>query len=158
MSSARGLANLSIYHAAVQQRLLAAELAREDVPAHILLEGIGRAIQLHLREAYGWFLVELAGLDELPLRPPLGVRALQELLPDSDVGLRGELVELGQLETKSGWLCELLGDPRSTSTRAAVPADSLSVAVIGWDQQQLEQWSRGVTGLIERMSDSLEEW
>jgi hypothetical protein len=158
MGSARSLANQKLYHAALHQRMLEAELAKQDVAASVLLEAVGPSIQLHLRQAYGWFLLELAEVTELPPAPPLCVA---QLCSQFDVGepLRGELVELQNLEQRHGWLAELLTDrPLSPSVSARAAPAGLGVMQSDWSQEELQAWYEALAGLIERMSDSLDEW
>ena len=157
MRAARALANQKLYHAALHQRMLARELAQEDVDASVLLEAVGRSVQQHLRDAYGWFLLELAAVEDLPVKPP---HSVAELCTGYGVEspLRGELVELKNLERSSGWLLELLYD-RSLSAAAARSAPAgLSLVQSNWSQAELQDWYEALEGLIERMSDSLDEW
>jgi hypothetical protein len=78
-----------------------------------------------------------------------------------DVGepLRGELVELQNLEQRHGWLAELLTDrPLSPSVSARAAPAGLGVMQSDWSQEELQAWYEALAGLIERMSDSLDEW
>jgi hypothetical protein len=157
MAPARALANQKLYHAALHRRMLARELAREDVAASVLLEAVGRSIQQQLRDAYGWFLLELAAVEDLPTIPP---HSVAQLCAAHDIGkpLRGELVELMNLEQRPGWLLELLSD-RSLSVAGARSAPAgLSLLQSDWSQAELQDWYEALEDLIERMSDSLDEW
>jgi hypothetical protein len=157
MRPARALANQKLYHAVLHQRMLARELAREDVAAGVLLEAVGRSVQHHLRDAYGWFLLELAAVEDLPTVPP---HSVAQLVAGHDIErpLRGELVELMNLERRSGWLVDLLSD-RSLSVAAARSAPAgLSLVQSDWSQAELQAWYEALEALIERMSDSLDEW
>jgi hypothetical protein len=157
MRPARALANQKLYHAALHQRMLARELAREDVAASVLLEAVGRSVQQHLRDAYGWFLLELAAVEDLPAIPPHSVTQLCEEHA-VDRPLCGELVELMNMERRSGWLMQLLSD-RALSAAAdrSAPA-GLSLVQSDWSQAELHAWHEALEDLIERMSDSLDEW
>lgn len=157
MGPARALANQKLYHAALHRRMLARELAREDVAASVLLEAVGRSVQQQLRDAYGWFLLELAAVEDLPTIPPHSVAQLCEGYA-VEKPLRGELVELMNLERRPGWLVDLLSDrPLSVAADRSAPA-GLSLVQSSWSQVELETWYEALAGLIERMSDSLDEW
>jgi hypothetical protein len=158
LSRARALANQKLHFAALHLRLLASELARQDLPSQLLLEALGQSIQRHLQDAYGWFLLELAGVDEFPPIPPHSVAAVLLACPGLDPQ-RGELVELRNLEQRDGWLKQLL-EPRRGTARPARPAptDVLTVVETPWSEQQLQDWQQSLSDIIERMSDSLDEW
>ena len=157
MRAARALANQKLYHAALHQRMLARELAREDVAASVLLEAVGRSVQQHLRDAYGWFLLELAAVEDLPMIPPHSVTQLCAA-HTVEKPLRGELVELTNLEQRSGWLVELLSDrPLSVAAARSAPV-GLSLVQSHWSQAELQAWYEALEGMIERMGDSLDEW
>jgi hypothetical protein len=122
-----------------------------------VLEAVGRSVQHHLRDAYGWFLLELAAVEDLPTTPPHSVAQLCESHA-VEKPLRGELVELTNLERRPGWLVELLSN-RSPSVAAARSATAgLSLVQSDWSLAELQAWHEELTGLIERMSDSLDEW
>ncbi len=152
----RGLANRKLYHAAILVRMLNAELSREDLPAQVVLEAAGLAIRQHLLEAYGWFLLGLAGVEDARQGPPAGITALQR-----DYGLaeplRGELVELQQLE-RQGWLAELLAPPAAAAAAPVAAADQLAVTEQAWSESQLQAWHDSLAALIDRMADGLDEW
>ena len=157
MTVARALANQKLYYAAIHQRMLSAELAREDIPAAVVLDAVGQSVRQHLLDAYGWFLLELAGTEELPAQPPHTVADLLRQWPQQEP-LRGELVELMDLETRPGWLLELHSPVAQSVPGTAAPADALVVVDAQWSQAQLEGWYGSLVALIERMSDSLDEW
>ena len=157
MTAARALANQKLYYAAIHQRMLSAELAREDIPAAVLLEAVGQSVRQHLLDAYGWFLLELAEIEELPALPPHTVAELLQQWPQQEP-LRGELVELMGLEQTPGWLAELHLPVAQSVPGTAAPADTLVVVDAQWSQPQLEGWYNSLVALIERMSDSLDEW
>lgn len=152
----RGLANRKLYHASILIRMLGPELGREDLPAHIVLEAVGLAVRQHLLEAYGWFLLELAGVDEPAGAPPAGVAALQRQYT-LDEPLRGELVELLQLE-KQGWLAELLSHPQPGGGIAARDPDRLAVVEQSWSEDLLRNWHDRLSDLIDRLGHGLDEW
>jgi hypothetical protein len=158
LSSARALANQKLYFASLHLRMLARELAGEDVPASLLLEAVGQSVQMHLQDAYGWFLLELGGIDALPKTPPNSVAAAHQAYPQIDLS-RGEMIELQNLEQRAGWLQEmLLQRGTSTATGPATQPDGLSLVETSWNEQQLQNWAQKLSAIIERMSDSLDEW
>lgn len=157
MRPARALANQKLYHAALHQRMLARELEREDVAAGVLLEAVGRSVQQQLRDAYGWFLLELAAVEDLPMIPPHSVAQLREGHA-LEKPLRGELVELKNLERRPGWLLELLSDRSPSIAAASSAGPGLSLLQSDWSLAELQAWYEELEGLIERMSDSLDEW
>ncbi|MEE4189945.1 MAG: DUF6586 family protein [Halieaceae bacterium] len=163
MSSARGLANQKLYHAAILIRMLGAELAREELPAARVLEAVGLAVRRHLLEAYGWFLLELADVSELPAEPPSSIAELEQRYGRSDPR-RGELVELERLEGE-GWLASLLAPPGrsrgSAASRAAGTAasgDLLAVAEQAWSREGMALWHDSLAELIDQMGHGLDEW
>jgi len=109
-----------------------------------------------VREAYGWFLLEVAEVSELPVTPPA---SLEHLLPslDSRAAQRGELIELINEERRPGWLFQLLTD-RPAGVKGSSRGDNLVQAASDWSTSELHEWQAGVENLIERMSDSLDEW
>jgi len=157
VSAARARANRKLYHAAVLQRMLQHELAREEVPARVVLDAVGESVRLALLDAYGWFLLELAGVDELPSQPPHRIIDLLQAWPQAEP-LRGELVELQNLERAAGWLAELQASPPVAPVAVSQPPGALSTVELDWSAERLEQWHSGLSELMDRMSDSLDEW
>jgi hypothetical protein len=157
MSSARARANRKLYHAAILLRMLATESEREDLPAQVLLEAVGESVRLHLLDAYGWFLLELAQVEVMPERPPHTLDELDQRWPQVEP-LRGELVEIRALECSESWLAGLQSVPPTVSTGTSAGPDILSTVEAGWSQSGLQQWYTGLSDLMERMSDSLDEW
>jgi hypothetical protein len=157
MRPARALANQTLYHAALHQRMLARELAREDVAASVLLEAVGRSVQQLLRDAYGWFLLELAAVEELPTMPP---HSVEQLCAEHTLEkpLCGELVELTNLQRRPGWLADLLLDRPLCVAGTRSASAGLSLVQSDWTEVELQAWYEALEGLIERMSDSLDEW
>ncbi len=155
MSTARGLANQKLYHASILIRMLGAELAREELPAARVLEAVGLAVRRHLLEAYGWFLLELADISDLPAEPPLTIAELEQHYGLAEPR-RGELVELGQME-QAGWLAALQAQPAPTRSTAG-NASLLAVAEQPWSEQGLRQWHDALADAIDRLGHGLDEW
>ena len=155
MSTCRGRANEKLYHAAILMRMLSAELAREELPARVVLEAAGLAVRQHLLDAYGWFLLELAGVSDFPAQPPHSVDSLQASYGLAEP-LRGELVELRVAE-REGWLGQLQAVPGG---RPAVTGGGnlLPVAEQSWSEEQLRGWHDLLADLIDRLGHGLDEW
>ena len=183
MSEAQARANQQLHFASLLGQVLERELERGEFPAAALQQALGEGAQRCLRGAYGWYLLALAGMDELPLQPP-GCAAEAEAWAARASGgkgpLRGELVELAALEQGPGWLRDLLEDncppcpaqpaptrlAQSAPTRLALPrpagreaaASPISLREEGpWTAQRLQGWQSELTTLMDRMNDSLEE-
>ncbi len=155
MSTCRSRANEKLYHAAILIRMLGAELAREELPARVVLEAVGQAVRHHLLDAYGWFLLELAEASDLPAEPPHDIDALRQLVALQEP-LRGELVELTTLE-QGGWLASLRALPTARGP-ASTGGDLLVVAEQGWSEAQLREWHDQLADLIDRIGHGLDEW
>lgn len=152
----RGLANRKLYHASILIRMLGPELGREDLPAQVVLEAVGLAVRQHLLEAYGWFLLELAGVEDAGSSPPTSVAALQRDYA-LDEPLRGELVELLQLESQ-GWLASLLSSPGVGGHATSRDPDRLAVVEQSWSEDMLRNWYENLADLIDRLGHGLDEW
>jgi hypothetical protein len=158
VSDGLGRANRKLYHASILLQMLERELAREYYPASIVLEAAAPAIRLHLLDALGWFLLELAEVSNLPEAPPHSVAALKDQCKLQEP-IRGELVEIGNLE-QQGWLKALQSEPLrpGASQPAAGGANLLAVADQAWSLEQLRQWATAVDELIDRLGHGLDEW
>ena len=110
----------------------------------------------HLLEAYGWFLLELAGVDVAREAPPAGVAALQRDY-GLDEPLRGELVELLHLE-RQGWLAALLSPPDVGLRTTPRDPDRLAVVEYTWSEETLRSWHENLADLIDRLGHGLDEW
>ncbi len=154
MHPALGRANQKLYHASILTRLFAAERERAEVPLSVLQDAVGEAARWHLRAAYGWLLVALADLDDVPAEPPASAESL--LAGEPGEAARGELVELRALEA-SGWLGDLLAPGRPAPPKQAAGGAELRLVEAGGDEDQLRRWHDGIAELIDRMSQDLEE-
>ncbi len=154
-ADARSRANQHLYFAALHMQFLRAELERELHPASVLLESLGQSIQFHLQRAYGWFLLELTGTTLPVVAPPVNVAQAVTYL-DGEEPLRGELVELRNLEAADGWLADLLAVQESARPTAGM---QLGIQMVSspWTIEGLEHWHSSLSDLMDRMSDSLEE-
>lgn len=157
MSSALAQANQKLYFASLHLQLLERELAAGQLPARALQQALGESARYHLREAYGWFLLELLGGETQPAEPPASMTALRAAGALSEP-LRGELLELELREQQPGWLAQLLA--ADNSGPLAAPTDPALVAVgqCSWGVVELRQWQTELEQLLDRMSDSLSEW
>ena len=131
-------------------------------PEAVLLEAYGQAIQGHLLDAYGWFLLELADVVDLPEAPPSSLLEMTSVI-EIPQPVRGELVELQNLENAPrSWLAGLLAAPHhgvsDTGGSAATVNVLASSQVPGWNSTELGNWYDQLLEMTERMSDSLNEW
>ena len=158
MSGCRGRANRKLYHAAIVLHMAETELAREHYPAKIVLDAAAPAIRLHLLEAFGWFLLELADVQDLPAQPPASMAELAAQFPLKEP-LRGELIEIRNLE-HTGWLAALQAPPPDAGSTQTAPggANLLVLAEQAWSIEQLRQWYAALDALIERLGHGLDEW
>ncbi len=155
MSGARALANHELYLARILLDCWEQALARQELPATALGEAFHSAVREHLKLAYGWFLLEVLGIDSLPGAPPAGCGTLPPLAPGK--AEPGEIREFRQLE-QGGWLGELLAAPPrglrpagSAMSNLAVPAPELP------GPQRLRDWLEALETMFDRMGDSLDE-
>ena len=155
MSTPRALANQKLYHARILANSWRTELAAQVVPATVLAGAFQAPAVAHLRQAYGWFLVEIAQPAETPRIPPDAVDALPGIEPGR--AAPGELHELRQLE-QNGWLRDLLraGEEPAQPTKSV---DSLAIGVPqGISPDQIDDWIERLQQIFERMADSLDEY
>jgi len=160
VSLARGRCNQKLYYASIQLQGLHQALQASKSPETILLEAYGQAVQGHLLDAYGWFLLELAEVADLPKVPP---SSLSELAGATEPAqpLRGELVELQNLESDpQSWLARLLAAPHHSVSDTGRPSQALLASSQAgvWSVLELEAWCRELTSMTDRMGDSLDEW
>ena len=155
MSSARARANLALYLARIVLASWKDALARQEIAATTLAQAFAGAVCGHLADAYGWFLLEIAGVASLPPHPPRRCSDLPEVAPGKAVP--GELRECQQLET-NGWIGDMLAEHRQFVPDKGLQ-NNLAVATPALpDPGQAEQWSRRLEELFARMGDSLDEY
>ena len=153
MTSARGLANHSLYMARL---LLDAWLAADQTaPARTaaLNAAFAPAVRSHLLDAYGWFLLALTRQTRLPNTPPHSTSELPELGPG--IAEPGEIDEYRHWEQK-GWLSALqaplpagMPPPQRSNVLAA------TAAYPGYDDYQ--EYFTTLEALFQRMADSVDE-
>ena len=156
MSSARARANHHLYLAKiVQDGWRAARAARGGVPGQTLAQAYLPVVSEHLVRAYGWFLLEVTGAEQMPGAPPRGCDALPPV--PAGKALPGEIREFQHLETR-GWLADMLaerdlspGAPRTPGNLAAASADIP-------DPEQVADWTARLEALFTRMRESLDEY
>lgn len=155
MSGPRARANHCLYLARILLDAWRVQRERQDVPASTLLEAFLPATRAHLRDAYGWFLLEIAHLEEEVIAPP---RCVSELPPiPAGRAEAGELRECRRLE-REGWLAQLLtqGDALSGGVPAAGNLALAAPDAPGYTE--LETWHAALAALFSRMRDSLDEY
>jgi Family of unknown function (DUF6586) len=155
MSSPRARSNQALYYARIVLRSWSTMIAEEEIPAATLHGAFSDPVRAHLRNAYGWFLLELAdqGADaEVPgcfddLAPPATGKAVSP-----------ELRELAQLE-ESGFLSILM---HTSATEAAAqraePGNLATATILGADYHELHKCAENFEALCERMRNSLDEY
>ena len=152
----RGAANQSLYRA----RLLLAAWDRargEPVPEAQLQGAFYPAVRLHLRQAYGWFLLAVSGVVEASAAD-LPSTTADLPAPEPGKARMPELAEFEQLE-QSGWLQQLWADDsvEATPTRIASPG------LLGSDRDNhgpavIKSWIDELEVTMARMDDSLNEY
>lgn len=156
MANARALANQKLYHARVLAAAWRAELAGHNIPATVLTGAFDEPCRTHLREAYGWFLLEILQAEPLPATPPENCGAL----PQVAVGkvLPGEIRELAQLE-QNGWVADILASGGTgLSARVRSPGNLATAADTPVGPDQVDAWIDLLQDTFNRMSDSLDEY
>lgn len=154
MGSARGQANHCLY---LGRLLIAAwrrDLAAEITPATVLAQAYLPAVRAHLRDAYGWFLLEITRPGSLPDSPPGCVAELPEVAAGKAVP--PEVREFQQLET-AGWIGEMLSAEVDSPAQSA-PNNLATTLVDSADPQQSQRWADLLQSLFDRMADSLDEY
>lgn len=150
------MANQSLYRARIV--LAAWDSQRNDNarPSQHLIEAFLPAVRLHLRDAYGWFLLSVSGMEEGGAQRP--VESVQALpTPEAGRMQAPELAEFAKLEAK-GWIGEMLQDdvaPVQATARA--PANLLVSDRRAPDLAVAERWADSLDALMTRMDDSLAE-
>lgn len=153
MSSARGLANHSLYMA----RLLLQAWSEQGAQAGAMPAAIDSAfapgVRLHLLDAYGWFLLALVRVTALPATPPHSTASLPALAPG--MAVPGEIDECRRLE-REGWLSSLLAPlPAGLAKRSKGPVLAMAGSYPHIDD--FEDWCVALDRLLTRMSDTLDE-
>ena len=155
MTSARSLANQKLYYARILANSWRLALESHRVPGNVLAGAFNDAACLHLRSAYGWFLLEIAQPAALPRIPPADSTELPALTPGT--ALPGEIREIQQLE-QSGWIAQMLQRDELAVSRSKTPGN----LVINVDQaphpDTIDEWLEQLYALCARMSDSLDEY
>jgi hypothetical protein len=159
VSGARARANHKLYLARILLAAWRESLARGEVPATTLDQAFAIPVRDHMIDAYGWFLLEICPLPELPDSPPRNCSELPEMAAGK--ALPGEVREFMQLEA-GGWLADLLApwDPWAPPRRPGIPG-SLNLAAVAPGLpgvETLAQWADELGGLFDRMGDSLDEY
>ena len=157
MARTRGAANLALYRA----RLVIGAWERahsEPIPPAQLSGAFLPVVRLHLRDAYGWFLLAVSGVEEAPgLSLPQCVNDLPP--PEDGVALVPELAEFRLLE-RGGWLWEML---QASSEEQPPVRSSARGALLGSDRDVsgpgvAMRWANELESIMARMDDSLAEY
>ena len=153
MSTARGLANHSLYMGKLLLDAWAQQAARADIPTQATDAAFAPAVRLHLLEAYGWFLLATIRLSSLPPSPPQSTHELPALA--TGLAIPGEVAEYRRLE-QDGWLGRLQAPlPSGLPRRSKTPVLAMSGS---YPQiQDYTEWCGSLGALFGRVSDSLDE-
>mgnify|MGYP001824807752 CR=1 FL=1 len=155
MSGNRGLANQALFQARILldgwEHCAEAQLRSADQ----LAAAFRPAVLLHLRNAYGWFLLAVAGLDTEP--DPMALPREAGAVPEPPPGrtVAPELREFALLE-RDAWLGDMLN---ARHGRAGMGATQ---GLLGSDQQppgigEFQRWCDALEQVMHRMDDSLDE-
>lgn len=159
MNSARSRANHKLYLARIVLAAWREALQREDIARGTLSQAFRGAVSSHLFDAYGWLLLALAGVEDLPRSPPRSCADLPEVAPGRAVP--GEIRELQQLEA-GDWLAVLTGDESDSypeTPAAAARPGQLPVTQTDFPgPEPLAAWADQLEALMQRMGDSLDEY
>jgi len=159
VSSHRARANHSLYCAGM---LISSWRGAQDAgnfPATALNDAFLPAVHLHLRQAYGWFLLELSGAGDWGSEPPAGTAELPPV--PAGKAIPAEVREFQRLES-DGWVGEFLSalSPVAPArpARSARAQGGLAVAAVDDnDCEAAAQWKRKFESLFDRMGDALDE-
>jgi hypothetical protein len=115
------------------------------------------AIRLHLLHAYGWFLLAVAGADEMPDPAQLPATVQDLPLPPPGRERPPELREFAMLE-RDGWLGDMLRSGVAASSAGA----GMNAGLLGSDREApgpgvVAQWHEALAGIMARMDDALSE-
>lgn len=155
MARSRGEANEALYRARILLSAWDTARAEGRWPEHQLLAAYLPAVRLHLRSAYGWFLLAVSGEEEAAVsEPPATVAQLPE--PPAGRERPPELAEFARLE-HVGWLADML------AVETARPAPMVAGNnLLGSDRETpgfavASRWAQSLADTMQRMDDSLNE-
>jgi hypothetical protein len=156
LSANRGYANQALFQARVLLDVWAATAAEPPRSAAVLEASFAPAVLLHLRRAYGWFLLTISGSGEV--REPRELPASVEELPAPPPGRVAppELREFALLE-RDGWLGALLQADELACLGQAGGHPLLASDRARPDRATLSAWLESLAALMARMGDSLDE-
>ena len=153
MSSARGLANHSLYMARLVLAGWSRELGQAGASRQAMQAAFAPAARLHLLDAYGWLLLATIRQNKLPDHAPHHSQELPPLGPG--IAEPGELDEYRLLE-REGWIGRL----QATLPRGLPPKTRPGLLAISANYPQIEdyeEWAASFSALFARMADSLDE-
>ncbi|MDP5053698.1 MAG: hypothetical protein NWP69_07910 [Congregibacter sp.] len=165
MSRTRGEANSALYRARILLEAWDTMRSGSTHTSTALLEGFLPAVRLHLMDAYGWFLLSVAGVEESSqIAVPRSTRDLPPTAPGKSPA--PELGEFAQLE-RDGWLSQMLKDYRqdkNEDNRPRAPGQGSSGLqnLLVSDRQPpgyavAQAWADSLEAIMARMDDSLTE-
>lgn len=152
MPRTRGAANRSLYHANILLDSWDRARGSTPVPDEQLTAAFLPAVRQHLRDAYGWFLLSTAGVEEQAgTRRPASTADLPP--PEPGRSAAPELREFAQLES-FGWIAELLSgnaDDPGSDHRTRVDLLGSDHASPGFAVAR--RWADDLAAIMQRMDD-----
>lgn len=160
MPQPRGQANQALYRARILLQGWELSLARDSRAAEAVDRAYRPAVQAALGEAYGWFLMVMAGIED-PSEPDPPRRCADLPAPETGLASAPELHEFAQLE-REGWLGQMLADYRFEPGAACAYGSPGRATLLGSDRQApghalVARWADRLQATMARMDDSLSE-
>ena len=153
MSSARGLANHSLYMAKLLLEAWSDAEAAAPTRQQALNAAFAPALRNHLLDAYGWFLLALMRQTKLPGAPPHCTAQLPQRGPG--IAEPGEIDEYRQAE-QQGWLAGLQ-KPLPKGLPPARRNNMLAVTGTYPGYNDYREYCSTLDALFQRMADSVDE-
>jgi hypothetical protein len=157
VAGSRGAANQSLYRARVLLDCWDTARDASRFPETVLADAFMPAVLEHLREAYGYFLLAVAGVEDL--RASVSIPSSTADLPSPEPGrsTAPELREFALLESE-GWLGDLIRSVEGAGETIVTTAPDL----LGSDRAApgfpvAESLWRRLGDIMQRMDDSLAE-
>jgi hypothetical protein len=156
VSGTRGAANRSLYRARILLDCWDEARDHGRIGDAQLRDAFLPAVRLHLREAYGWFLLAVAGQDAITDDTARPSCTAELTPPEAGKAVAPELREFELLE-RDGWIADLMAWPAAEEGPAGAPS-----MVLGSDRSVpglavAESWWQHLNGIMQRMDDLLVE-
>lgn len=166
MAGNRAFANQALFQARilldVWEFSLASQGQGQQRHSHESLASAFRpAVLLHLRRAYGWYLLEIAGEDSQEDTAALPDSSASVPEPPAGRMRAPELREFALLE-QEGWIGDMLAADRGGRGKASSGSTPRGAPLLVSDSREtsygdLERWTERLGDIMQRMDDSLSE-